>query len=312
MKVLLPDSLPLNPNIPDADLVTYAIGEPIPPAHRDAEVLVVWDVPIPMLRRDARDLANLKFVQGLAAGADMLVAAGFAPQVVCASGVGLHTLTVTEHALALLLSLVRRLPQAAAAQMDHVWSGELAGSQPLHPGRPITTLIDAHVVIWGFGHIGVNLAKVLSALGARVSGIARHAGVREGFEVVTDDELDEVLADADVLIMVLPATADTRGALTAARLAGLPRGALLVNVGRGSTVDEDALLAALASGQLGGAALDVFATEPLPPDSPLWDAPHLLITPHCAGGRPVGADELISANVQAWRAGGPIRNLVER
>lgn len=312
MKVLLPDSLPLHPDIPDAELISYAIGEPIPPVHRDAEVLVVWDVPIPILRRDARDLTNLKFVQGLAAGADMLVAAGFAPEVVCASGAGLHTLTVTEHTLALLLSLVRRLPQAADAQRDHVWSSELAGSQPLHPGRPITTLIDAQVVIWGFGHIGANLAKVLSALGAKVTGVARHAGIREGFRVVTDEHLDEMLAEADVLIMVLPGTPQTRQALNAARLAALPKGALLVNVGRGSTVDEDALLAALVSGQLGGAALDVFATEPLPPDSPLWDAPHLLITPHCAGGRPVGADELIRANVQAWRTGAPIRNLVQR
>jgi phosphoglycerate dehydrogenase-like enzyme len=112
--------------------------------------------------------------------------------------------------------------------------------------------------------------------------------------------------------MILPSTPATTGALDAARLAALPAHAHVVNVGRGSTVDEPALVAALAEGRIAGAALDVTDTEPLPADSPLWDAPNLVLTPHAAGGRPVGADELIAHNVAALLSGRALRNVVER
>jgi phosphoglycerate dehydrogenase-like enzyme len=112
--------------------------------------------------------------------------------------------------------------------------------------------------------------------------------------------------------MILPATPATTRALDAGRLAALPRHALVVNVGRGSTVDEPALVAALTERRIAGAALDVTEVEPLPVDSPLWDAPGLLVTPHAAGGRPVGADELVAANLAALLAGRELRNVVAR
>jgi phosphoglycerate dehydrogenase-like enzyme len=112
--------------------------------------------------------------------------------------------------------------------------------------------------------------------------------------------------------MILPAADGTRGALSRQSLAALPAHAYVVNVGRGATVEEDALVAALNAGEIAGAGLDVTAVEPLPDDSPLWNARNLVLTPHTAGGRPVGADSLISDNVAALLAGEPLRNVIKR
>ncbi len=313
MKILLPNSVELAPSLPPgAHAVTYDAAAPIPEEHLDAEVLVVWANRNRHLREIAGKMPNLRLVQALLAGTDTLLRAGFPEDVIIASGVGLHDKTVTEHALTLTLSLVRRLPQCALAQAEHRWASELGGYLPLHPPGPITTLLDANVLIWGFGSIGQTLAPVLSALGANVRGVAQTAGERSGFETITDAELPAALAETDLLVMVLPATEATHHALNAKRLAQLNPDAFVVNVGRGSTVEETALTAALSSGHLAGAALDVTEVEPLPPESPLWDAPRLLLTPHAAGGRPVGADELISANVAALHEGNPLRNVVAR
>ena len=147
---------------------------------------------------------------------------------------------------------------------------------------------------------------------SRVTGVARSAGERNGYPVVDESSLDDVLADTDVLVMILPHSDATSAALNADRLARLRQGALLVNVGRGTTVDEEALVAALESGRLAGAALDVTAVEPLPADSPLWAAPNLILTPHTAGGRPRGADRLLTSQIAALRADRPLRNLIPR
>ena len=313
MKLLLPDSVPLAPGVPEGILaVTYDASAPVPDEHLDADALVVWGNSAGDLAAVARRMPNLRWVQTLAAGPDVVLSAGFPEDVVITAGTGLHDLTVTEHALALTLSLVRRLPAAARAQAEHRWADEIGGLQPLHPEGAVTTLIGARVLVWGFGAIGQTLAPVLSALGAEVRGAARRAGTRSGFDVVAEESLEEELGRTDVLIMILPSTAETGRALDARRLAALPAHAYVVNVGRGSTVDEEALVAALTEGRLAGAALDVTETEPLPEDSPLWDAPNLLLTPHAAGGRPVGADDLVAGNVAALLAGRALRNVVER
>ncbi|MDN5822130.1 MAG: phosphoglycerate dehydrogenase, partial [Brachybacterium sp.] len=154
-------------------------------------------------------------------------------------------------------------------------------------------------LVWGFGQIGQTLAPTLRALGAEVRGAARSAGTRSGFEVIAESEVLAALPEVDVLINILPATEATTGIVGREALAALPDHAVLLNVGRGATVDQVALREALEAGTLGGAAVDVTDPEPLPQDDPLWDAPRLLITPHAAGGRPVGADERISANLRA-------------
>jgi phosphoglycerate dehydrogenase-like enzyme len=313
VKLLLPDSLPLAPDLPEGvEAVTYAVSAPVPDEHLDAEALVVWGNSAADLAAVAGRMPRLRWVQTLAAGPDAVLGAGFPEDVVVTAGIGLHSRPVTEHALALVLALLRRLPAAVRAQDRHRWAGELGGLQPLHPAGAVTTLIDARVLVWGFGSIGQTLAPLLAALGADVRGVARHAGERAGFPVVAEDDLEGELGRTDVLVMILPATGATANALDARRLAALPSHALVVNIGRGSTVDEGALVAALQEGRIAGAALDVTAVEPLSAGSPLWDAPNLLLTPHAAGGRPVGADALIAHNVAALLDGGEPRNVVER
>jgi phosphoglycerate dehydrogenase-like enzyme len=313
MKLLLPDSLPLDPALPDGvEAVVYDASAPVPEEYLDAEALVVWGSSGDQVAAVAGRMPQLRWVQSLAAGPDSVLAAGFPEDVVITSGAGLHDRPVAEHALALVLALVRRLPAAARAQAEHRWAAELGGLQPLHRAGAVTTLLDARVLIWGFGHIGQTLAPMLRQLGAQVRGVGRSPGERSGFPVVAEDELESELRQTDVLVMILPSTPATANALDAGRLAALPPHAHVVNVGRGSTVDEGALVAALVDGRLAGAALDVTAVEPLPADSPLWDAPNLILTPHAAGGRPVDADALIETNLAALLSGGELTNVVER
>lgn len=313
MKLLLPTSIPLAPALPGGvEPVRYDAAVPVPAEHLDAEALVVWGSSGADIAAVAGRMPRLRWVQTLAAGPDAVLAAGFPDDVVITSGRGLHDRPVAEHALALILTLVRRLPAAARAQAEHRWADEIGGVQPLRPEGPVTSLLGARVLIWGFGSIGQTLAPLLRHLGAQVHGAARSAGERSGFPVVAEEDLGEELAQTDVLVMILPTSPDTDRALDADRLTGLPEHAYVVNVGRGSTVDEPALVAALSAGRIAGAALDVTGTEPLPGNSPLWDAPNLILTPHAAGGRPVGADELISANVAALLAGTELRNVVQR
>ena len=311
--ILLPTSIPLAPDLPEGvNAVAYDVDAPLTDEHLAAEALVTWGNPDDRLREAATRLTRLRWVQSLAAGPDHVLSVGFAPDVVVTSGRSLHDRPVAEHALALVLASARRLDLAVRAQIGHRWAGELGGLQEGGNSERFTTLRGARVVVWGFGSIATTLAPLLEALGASVTGVARSGGTRSGYPVVTPGELDRMLPDADVLVLILPATAGTRRSVDAGVLRLLPRGAWVVNVGRGATVDEEALVDALREGRIGGAALDVAAVEPLPVDSPLWDAPNVLITPHAAGGRPLGADELIAANIRALLAGEPLRNVVER
>lgn len=311
MKLLIPDTFEGSLDLPDdVEVVTYTAAEPVPDEHLDAEALVVWGNAPGTLAAVADRMPDLRWVQSLAAGDDLILSGGFAEHVILTGGAGLHNRPVAEHALGLALALVRRLPRAARSQAERTWDDGLGGVQPLHPDGPVTTLLGARVLIWGFGGIAQTLAPILTALGAQVRGVARSAGTRSGVSVVAD--VDAALPETDILVMILPSGAATDGALSAERMAALPDDAYVVNVGRGNSVDEEALVAALTEGRLASAGLDVTATEPLPSDSPLWTAPNLLLTPHAAGGRPVGGDERIAANLAALRAGRELSNIVER
>lgn len=311
MKLLIPDTFEGSLDLPDdVEVVTYTAAEPVPDEHLDAEALVVWGNAPGTLAAVADRMPDLRWVQSLAAGDDLILSGGFAEHVILTGGAGLHNRPVAEHALGLALALVRRLPRAARSQAERTWDDGLGGVQPLHPDGPVTTLLGARVLIWGFGGIAQTLAPILTALGAQVRGVARSAGTRSGVSVVAD--VDAALPETDILVMILPSGAATDGALSAERMAALPDDAYVVNVGRGNSVDEEALVAALTEGRLAGAGLDVTATEPLPTDSPLWTAANLLLTPHAAGGRPVGGDERIAANLAALRAGRELSNIVER
>lgn len=312
MKLLLSTLTDLEPLDlpPGVEVVPIDERSRVPDEHRDAEAAVIWGTVNPDLRQFFADLPRLAWVQSYMAGPDKIMAAGLPAHVVVTNGAHFHDQTVAEHALALTLTCVRRVPATLAAQAQHRWASELGGIQPLRPANAVTTLLGARVVVWGFGAIGQTIARLFAAFGASVTGVATAAGERAGFPVT--DDIDTALASADVLVMVLPHRDDTVGVLNDHTLSALPDRAIVVNVGRGSAVDEDALVRALVQGRLGAAALDVTSTEPLPPDSPLWDAPNLIITPHAAGGRPVGAEQRIEHNVRAFLGDGEFVGVMPR
>ena len=313
MKVLLPNTVTLEPQtIQDVTYHVYDVKAPIPAEHHDAEVLVVWGNPAARLKEAAQNLPRLKLVQSLAAGVDSIVKAGFPEEVVISAGRTLHDETVAEHTLALLLAAARRLHEMRDAQAERQWPGHLGGIQPVDPPGVFTTLKGATITIWGFGSIAAMLTPHLQALGANVQGVARSAGERHGFPVHAEHDIESLLPRTDALVMILPSTPETKNALDAQKLALLPKHAWVVNVGRGGTLDEQALARALEQGQLAGAALDVFETEPLPTDSPLWALSNVIISPHAAGGRPRGAADLIVRNVHHLRADEPVENVVDR
>ena len=311
VKLLIPHDAPFTLDPPPAGVVVerYDARRPLPEPLLDAEAAVVWGFAGPVLDQLAA-MPRLRWVQSMAAGPDALLAAGIGEHVAISVGRGFHDRTVTEHAVALTLAATTDLGRWAERQRAHAWAGP--GWRPLYSPDRLATIIGAEVLIWGFGSIGQTMAPVFAALGAHVRGVASSAGDRAGFEVFTDADLPRLLPQTDVLVMVLPSSPTTAGALDAARLGLLKPTSWVVNVGRGSTIDEGALVAALHAGRLGGAALDVFATEPLPPDSPLWDAPRTILTPHVAGGRPVGVEDAVRRNVAHLLAGEPLELLAKR
>ncbi|MCL3778108.1 MULTISPECIES: NAD(P)-dependent oxidoreductase [unclassified Actinomyces] len=319
MKILLSDTSHLDPaplRRAGHDVVLFNESEPVPVEHRDAEAMVLWggggNGDPTVLAQMAGYLTRLRWIQTLAAGPDGVLAAGFDESVAITSGRHFHDLTVAEHAAALALACVRRLPQVVRAADRREWLAGIGGAQPLDDPQRLTTLLGARVLVWGFGAIGQATARLLTAFGATVRGVARSAGERAGLEVVAVDDVESVLPETDLLVMVLPSTPSTAGALSRERLALLPRRSVVVNVGRGSTVDQVALEEALRAGALSAAGLDVTDPEPLPAGSGLWDAPNVVITPHAAGGRPVGAAQRVLRNaalVEATPVGEPVTGL---
>ncbi|MEF2978382.1 NAD(P)-dependent oxidoreductase [Subtercola sp. YIM 133946] len=295
---------------PADEVVLYDPERPFADADRDAEVLVVWGNSAENLADAVDRLGALRLVQTLAAGPDAVLDAGFDDAVAITSGRSLHDATVAEHALALILAAVRRLDDLIDASHRHEWNTAFNRAQADPATAQRYTLDGGHVTIWGFGSIAGRLAPLLRMLGSTVTGVATSPGERDGFTVVTPDDAGATLADTDVLVSLLPATAATANTFDAALFARLKPGAVFVNVGRGPTVDEDALLAGLAAGTPRVAALDVTKVEPLPEGSGLWDAPGVILTPHVAGNRPRGASELVRANLAALRGGGQLVNRV--
>lgn len=310
-KLLVPDQLPSQPDLGDEiDVVLYDSLRPVPSKHADVEGLVVWGNTSRQLQDSGRRLRRLRWVQTLASGADAVLAAGFSRDIVITNGAGLHNGPVAEHGLALILAAVRRLDLCVLSQKEHVWREDLRGISYGFADRRLHTLSGAQVTIWGLGEIGLALAELLQAMGSVVVGVGRVATRRNGIKVVARQELEDQLAQTDLLVMLLPSTTGTDKALDGRRISALRAHSWVVNLGRGSTVDEIALAEAVGEQRIGGCALDVFDEEPLSSSSPLWDLENVIISPHAAGGRPIGFESLIRDNVTALLADRPLRNVV--
>ena len=319
MKLLYPNTLRLDTSLitgfPTLTLHPYDAKAPtIDASLLDATVLVTWANAPANLAFAAKNMTQLRWIQSLAAGPNDVLAAGFdttSPDgVKVTTGSGLHDRTVAEHALGLLLNAARRFHEMRDFQAQGKWPGHLGGPQPDREPGSFRTLRDARVLIWGYGNIAKCLEPHLSLLGARVRGVARSEGVRNGVQVFGEDKLAELLPETDALVMILPGDASTKHALSKERLALLPKHAWVVNVGRGTSIDEEALCEAVKEGSIGGAALDVFETEPLPEGSGLWKVPNVIVSPHAAGGRPQGGEELIVENLKKFLAGEQLRNVI--
>lgn len=236
---------------------------------------------------------------------------------------GAYAIAVAEHSMALALALMRHLPKLFDLQQQATWPED---PMPLRGGN----CYGKTVGLLGYGSIGRHIAKLSAAFGMNVLACKRQpdshgsSAFRPGDIGDPDgdlptgwfglDQLPEMLAQTDILMVSLPGTGQTRNILNRAMLGRLPRHANLISVGRGDVLDEGALCDALDSGELAGAALDVFQSEPLPPDSRLWNTPNLILTPHIASftdeqqGMAVKA---LLANIEVHRAGSPLRNVVD-
>lgn len=225
-----------------------------------------------------------------------------------------HGPVVAEHVLALIFALAKKIPQATILQQKHIWGQEAIWNEGRHPRE----IAGATLGLIGVGSIGRRVAQMASALGMRVIAVREHVekGSPDGVEAVfAPSALDEVLKQSDYVVLAAPLIATTQGLINADRLAVMKPEAFLINVGRGPQVDEAALIAALRTGRIAGAALDVFEREPLPPDSPLWSAENLLITPHTAGLTDKlwhRHYELFSDNLRRYLAGQPLRFVVDK
>jgi D-2-hydroxyacid dehydrogenase (NADP+) len=246
----------------DADSVAALLPE--------IEILFAGEPP----RVDWSRASRLRLLQLMGSGSEALwPATGLRQDVAIANARGIHLPEMRDHALALMLAFERELPRFFRQQAAREW-------RPFPPA----TLAGKTVAILGLGEVGRSLAAPCAALGMRVVGVRRTPEPMQHVDVVHGpDGLERVLEIADHLVVTVPLTERSRGLLDARALARLRPSAIVIQLSRGAVLDTRALASALRDGRLRGAALDVFDDEPLPPSSPLWSTPNLVITPHVGG-----------------------------
>ncbi len=229
-----------------------------------------------------RDAKKLKWIHSTAAGVAQLMYPELRESgIMVTNPSGIFSVPMAEHTMGLLLSLARNFPDSVRGQDRERWSQQEIWDKPQH----LTELNEKVLLIVGYGSIGREVARRAKAFDMRVWGVTRSGkGEQTHLEkIFAASQLFEALPGADYVLICAPETAETKRLIGAAEIAKMKCGARLINVGRGSLLDEEALVQALEVGALGGAALDVAATEPLPAESPLWKAPNLFLTPHTSG-----------------------------
>ena len=266
----------------------------------EIEYAVVWRPPAGGLKR----FANLRCIVSIGAGIDHVLADPELPGGVPIIRTTGHDLTqrMREYVCLHVLRLHRRLPEIEAAQRTREWH------QLINPPAP-----QRRVGVMGLGNLGADCARTLGLVGFDVAGWARRPREIDGVTTFAGgDGLAPFLARSEILVCLLPLTPATTGILNAELFAQLPEGACVVNAARGEHLVEADLLAALESGQVGWATLDVFHEEPLPAAHPFWDHPRVLVTPHVASLiDPVAGGKAIAANLRRFIAGEPVPDLVD-
>jgi phosphoglycerate dehydrogenase-like enzyme len=247
----------------------------LPPELPDTDIFVGAS----LLPKHLQIAKKLKWIHATTAGVGQLtypdlVASG----IVVTNASGVFSVPMAEHTIGLLLALARNFPDSVRQQDQKIWSQQALWDKPQH----LSELNGATLVIVGFGSIGREIAKRAAALEMQVIGVTRsgQGDATHTQRIVSVEMLDEVLPEADYIVVAVPETGETKHLFNEERLTKMKLGARLINLGRGSAIDEAALVRALERSRLGGAALDVAEVEPPPAESPLWNAPNLFITPH--------------------------------
>ena len=252
---------------------------------------------------------NLEWLQLASAGTDAYIEPGvLGPQTVLTNATGAYSKAVSEHAFALTLMLMKKLHLYRDEQNRRNWSDR----------GTVSSLADSTVAVVGLGDIGRAYARLVKAMGAYVIGVKRRAGNCPDCadELVMTQDLDSVLPRADVIMSILPNTAETRYIYTDERFDKMKAGALFINCGRGNAVASEVLLRAISEHKIAAAAIDVTETEPLPADSPLWGLENLVITPHISGNfhLPETFERIVdiaAGNLKAFLAGDELRSTVD-
>jgi phosphoglycerate dehydrogenase-like enzyme len=223
---------------------------------------------------------------------------------------GVHAIPISEHILSLMLAFARHLHKAMRAQLRHDWRSP--------EWEEIFELAGKTVLLVGVGAIGARTAQICNALGMTVIGVRREPSapsVPGVSEMTGPERLLDLLPHADFVVLTVPYTRETIGLIGEAELRAMRPSAYVINIGRGATIDEPALVRALQEGWIAGAGLDVFAVEPLPEDSPLWDMENVIVTCHYAGKTPhydTRAFAIFLDNLRRYQQGEPLRNLVDK
>jgi len=225
---------------------------------------------------------------------------------------GVQAVPIAEHVMAVMLALAKQLPFVIESQQQSRWA------QNQFVGARLPWLLKGRTLgLIGVGTIGSEIARRAESFGMKVIALRKrpaYGTIGHVERVYGKDHLDEFLAQSHVLVICAPLTPDTHSMMGANQFAQLPQGAVVINVGRAKIVDTDALIDALKSGHLGGASLDVFPQEPLPPEHPLWKTPNVLLTPHTSGFRQGHWDEVVELfadNLDRWLRGEPLKFRVE-
>jgi phosphoglycerate dehydrogenase-like enzyme len=310
MKIILPAQIRelVAPQLPDGLQVAWVDahgafeGDPA-----DSVAYFRWWTGRPILERVLAAAPGIRWLHTPSAGVDhLLIPPVLERDIALTNSAGVHAIPIAEFVMALLLSRAKALTGYAAAQAERRWDRELEPQE----------LFERTMLILGIGGIGQAIAERAAAFGMRVWGSRRTPRPMSGVErVVGMDGWRALLPEADYLILAAPLTEETRGMVDAAALAALKPGAYLVNIARGPLVDEPALIAALSTGRLAGAALDTFEQEPLEPESPLWSLPNVTITPHATAGSPRMRERQIGLfleNLRRFRNGEPLLNVVDK
>ena len=298
-------------DFPEVEAVKANSLESLAAALDGAEILHVYNSAFTAdFARLVRDKGRaLKWIQFTTVGIEVALNAGLPDNVWVTNSGDVSQRVLAGHAIALMLGVMRGFRRYEPLRAQRKWSRGIMSSHMIETEG-------ARMIILGMGRIGQEIARKAKAFDMEVICVTRAPApaVPEIDRVIPREKVDEVLPTADVVMVAMPLDSSTRGFLSAERIALMKETAILVNISRGKVVDEAALARTLAEGRIGGAGLDAFAQEPLPAESPLWDLPNVLMTPHAGGGggRQLWRrmSDLIRENTRRYLAGAPLKHVV--